>query len=209
MSGPVAILMGTGGFKGSTTQYNTAGSFTETIPQGALHLTIESTGASAGGGNGVNIAGNGAGGGGGAGGAYCLTVLNISPTNWNQTINVVVGTGGAVTTNGTASVVSSGTFSLTIMTANGGFAGNNAASQFFVGNGGSGQAATGGNTINTIGNSGGAGQLSGQGITRGPGGAGIAGINITGRSGGQGGSANAGSTTPSPGGDGIVFFSYT
>lgn len=179
-------------FSGQTNTYNTNGSFTETIPAGAVSVTIEAWGAS-GGGSGVNFPGHGAGSGG-----YSKTILALTPADFGKTLAVTVGVkggGGPSSGDGTAgtlSRVASGTKTITTMTGNGGGAGTAAA----VGAGGT---ASGGNTTNTTGNPGAA---SGD-----AGGAGIVGTNGTGAAGGA--SGNGLHPAGFDGGDGLVIFKYT
>ena len=190
----------TGSFSGVTHTYSSAGSSTETIPNGATTVTIEDWGGSGGGGPGGGPACAGKGGGGGGSGGYCKTVLNVSAAN-GQTMNFTVGTAGSASSgNGTASSVSSGSFALTTMTANGGSGGAAGA----VGTGGAAGTGSGGNTSNV---SGAAGTTAGPGVSGGAGGAGHVGTNGTGATGGGGGSV--GGQAGAPGGNGLVVFKYT
>lgn len=188
----------TGSFTPTTHTFSAAGSFTETIPQGATTATIEAWG-DGGAGNTGHGTGCGAtyGSGGGSGG-YCLTIVNVASAN-GQTIagnNGPGGVPGVSSGNGSGTTVSSGSFSLATMSAGGGKGG----APGLGGLGGAGGTASGGNTTNTSGN---AGANAGTGT----GGGGIAGINGTGNSGGGGG---LGATSPGDsGGVGKVIIKYT
>ena len=165
MSG--AILAGfvigtTGGAGAGVFDFSEPGSGVQVIPSGALGVTIEVWGA--GGGGGYGYLGEIAPGepevfpgGGGGGGGYSKTILVLTAPDALKTINYIVGTGGpggtAFAPNGEPggfSNVSSGTYTITPMTANGGNGGDSGqfASQ------GAGGTATGGNTTNTPGNGG-------------------------------------------------------
>jgi hypothetical protein len=194
------VSSATGSFTPVTSSYSTPGAATETVPVGASSVTIEVWGASAGGNKGSgSICAAVSGPGGGAGG-YARTVLNVASAA-GQTINLTVGTrGSALGGAGTASSVSTGTFSLTTMTGNGGAGGTSGG----AGTGGAGGTATGGNTANTTGGAGSNGENAGG---NGGGGAAVIGINGTGSAGGQGGLGAA--QTGSPGGNGLVIFKYT
>lgn len=182
-------------FSGSTSTYNTSGSFTDTIPSGALSVVIEMWGGSAGGGaghaGGVGAAG---GGGGGGSGGYSKTVLTLTAADWGKTLAVVIGAGIATST------ISAGTKALTTMTANGGTIGGTTTTSA-AGVGGAGGTASGGNTTNTTGN---AGANGASGIeTGGVGGAGIVGTNGTGPTGGHG------QNTISAGATGLAILKYS
>lgn len=182
-------------FTGLTNTYSTAGSFTETIPSGALAVTIEIGGSANGGGTG-HAGGIGAAGGGGGGGSggYCKTILTLTSADWGKTMAVFLATAP------TACTVSSGTKTITTMTANGGVIGASTSTNV-GGAGGAGGTASGGNTTNTTGNAGanGAGGVE----TGGAGGAGIVGVNLTGPTGGHGQNALTGGTL------GSIVFKYT
>jgi len=187
----------------TTRIYTTPGTATETIPAGVTSCTIEIFGGSAGGGNGTGSGGTFTGGGGGGSGGYSRTVVSVSGHS-TQTMQYTVGAAGTTNGSGGLSQVTSGTFTLTTLTANGGAAGG-VASPGVGGAGGAGGAATGGTAANTSGNAGTAGTQGSPG-TIGLGGAGLSGINYGGASGGNGGS---GLTAPLAGGVGAVVFSYT
>src|SRR5450631_1892233 len=123
-----------------THTYNAAGTYSDTIPAGASNVVIEDWGASGSGDVGTG-SGCGANSGQGAGsGAYARSSYTVSG-HAGQTISITVGTAGAPSGNaGTSSTVSSGTFSVTTMTAPGGQGGNNS-----TGTGLGGSIATGGN----------------------------------------------------------------
>lgn len=165
MSG--AILAGfvigtTGGAGAGVFDFSEPGSGLVTIPSGATGVTIQVWGAGGGGGYGYSgfIAPGEPEifpGGGGGGGGYSKTILVLSGGDALKTINYRVGTGGpggsAFSSNGEPggfSNVSSGSYIITTMTANGGNGGDSG--QFA--NQGAGGTATGGNTTNTAGNGG-------------------------------------------------------
>lgn len=182
--------------------YTTAGGFTETIPAGYSTATIESWGATARGGATFFNAGNGnfTGGGGSGSGGYCRTVKSVSGAG-GQTMNITVGAAGGLT--GGATIISSGTFSLTTMTAGGSTNGGDA-SAGVPGAGGAAGTASGGLTANTPGNAGQAGQTPAGGGGGGSGGAPIPGVNYAGNPG-------IGGSYPSavPGLPGIVSIVYS
>jgi hypothetical protein len=174
-----------GGFIPVTYSFNTAGSFTFTIPTGATTLTLEAWGPS-----GAGSTAGGGGGGGGSGG-YCKTIITVSGDG-GETINYTVGILGTTSSAATNSTVTSGTFSLTTITAG---AGGNASGS----TAGAAGTATGGTTTNTAGNAGVAGGSGGTG------GAPIFGTYGVGQPGGQG------LPTPYPafpGGNGLVVFHF-
>jgi hypothetical protein len=179
-------------FSGQTDTFNTAGTFTETIPSGASQVVIEVWGASGGGGGGQSATKPFTSGGGGGSGGYSRRTIAISSGNWGKTIHTVIGASGGDASAGAASTLSSGTFTMTTQNANGGGGGGT------NGGGGAGGTSSGG-TTNTSGNVGGPG-----GGGSGAGGAGIVGINGTGGSGGTG-NFNSGSV----GATGLAIFKYT
>ena len=135
------------GFAQVVHTYATGSGATETAPTGASNVKIEVWGASGASGEG----GNTSPGGGAAGGGYSVTNTSISG---GQTLTYTVGVGGvggAITPSnpGTASSCSSGTKTITTMTANGGSG--------YTGNATSGSStggtASGGTTSNTSGGS--------------------------------------------------------
>lgn len=176
-------------------QYDT-GSGVETAPAGATAVTIAVWGAGGSGGGVDRWDTEGADG--GAAGAYCSSSYPIAP---GQTINYVVGAGASNTAGGTSSVTS-GTKTITTMTANGGGASTTVSST-----------ATGG----TIENVAGAGGSEHSDVSGGNGGTAtwrtIGGINQGHGKGGFGrtGTANPpGVTLPGlAGGNGCVVFYYT
>jgi len=127
--------------------YTSGSGATETIPVGATNVIIEVWG-SGGGGAGQQGAGSliHDGGGGGAAG-YCRTSKTLTSANWGQTLHYTVGAQSIVTGNGNASSASSGTLSITTMTANGG-------SGTTTNAGGAGGTASGGTAANVTGNAG-------------------------------------------------------
>lgn len=189
----------TGGFNPTTNTYSTPGTFTETIPTGATTLEIEGAGGSGGGGNGSGSGCGAHGGGGGGGPGYNKTILNVSAFN-GQTISVTIGAGGSTAGAGVATVIASGTFSLTTMTANGGSPGVSGG----LGTGGAGGTATGGNTTNTTGAT---GSIGGAGNAGGAGGTGHIGDFLTASNGGTGG--NDATHNGAAGGTGKAAFHYT
>jgi hypothetical protein len=201
-------LLNTGTSASQTTRiYTTAGAGLETIPTGYNTLTIEVWGGGGGGGlryiNGSIISG----GGGGGGGGYSRTTVSVTGLG-GDTINYLVGAVGVAATNaGGASTVSSGTLSLTTITANGGGLGGNASSGTVAGTGAAGGTATGGTVVNTTGNAGSAGQTNSGGQAGGGGGFGISGIYDGGGAGGKGGGFPLASAQN--GGGGIVVFNYS
>ena len=163
-------LMGSPGFTPFTQQFTTASSGTVTVPAGATGVVIEAIGAGGASGNSLtdncaNLYSPGAGGSGGL--ARSSTIACSS----GQTLNYTVGSPGSATT------VSSGTLTITTLTANSGNAGGPITGYSFLGctgtNGtnGAGGTASGGAT-NTTGN---AGSVSG--------GAGLVGTYATGADG--------------------------
>jgi hypothetical protein len=185
--------------------YTTPTTTFETIPSGYTNCLIEVGGSPAGGGEKfTNTGGNTAGGGGGGSGGYTRTNVSVAGQDGN-TIQYTVGAAGVFSLNGNPSSVSSGTFSLTTLTANGGLAGSNATSAASPGAGGAGGAATGG-TINTTGNAGNTGLPFSGGGTGGQGGVGVSGINYGGANGGRGEGIAAGSGGQGPG---FVVFQYS
>lgn len=203
MTGILNVLLADSAFIPVNHTYPTAGTFTETIPAGAHTMVIEASSPSGNGGTGISSGCTVAGGGGGAGNSYCKSSYALTSANWGQTVTVVVGTVGSSNT-----VISSGTFSITTLTAALGGAGGNSPGVGTGGTGGTGGAASGGTITNTTGNGGAAGQNSGAGGLGGAGGTGIAGTLTTGAAGGHGGSgsSNIGRTL---GVNGNAAFSYT
>lgn len=182
-------------FAATTNAYTTAGSGTETVPSGASNVVIEIWGGGGGGGGGD---GNITKGGGGGGAGYARSSYACSG---GQTIAYTVGAGGsnAGVNNGagfagTQSSASSGTLSITTMTAHGGAGGTGDGSA--NSNGGS---ASGGNQANATG---------GQGLSSGTGGSPTAGVySNTGASNGKGGNGNL--LTGVAGAAAMVSFHYT
>jgi hypothetical protein len=184
---------------------STLGAGVETVPSGANSVVIEVWGGGGDGGNGATATVGGCAlqrpGGGAGGGGYSRSSYACSA---GQTINYTVGAESG------ASTVSSGTLSVTTMTANGGGNGGNAVGGSPGSNGtaGTGGTASGGNQANTTGNSGAAGVPDCYG---GAGGAGITGSESgDGSPYGAGGSGGLG--TGSNGTDGqqgrVVFVFY-
>lgn len=185
----------TGSFTPTTHTYTTPGAGVETIPVGASYMSIEAFGAPGAGDQGDGTGCGAMYGAAGASGGYSYSALiPVSAAN-GQTIDYVVGTlGNANQGSGTLSKVSSGTFTLTTMTANGGAGAVDPT-------GGAGGTASGGNTTNTTGNAGQNRHLSGNG------GAGISGVNANGHAGGSGGLGATGPGSPGTG-NGVVCFKF-
>jgi alpha-tubulin suppressor-like RCC1 family protein len=200
----IGVVENEGSFPDIST-YVVPGTFTETIPQGMSGAFFEAWGAGGRGGDGYTTL---RGGGGGSGG-YCRTAANVL-FQVGKTANVVIGLaagaggGGAGEPGGNTSV-SSLTYTLSRMTANGGFGGSYNASGSPPPNngaGGIGGPAAGGTDVNTTGSIG----TSGSG--GGAGGVAIAGRNAVGYgTGGQGSTGNSG-TGGGAGANGAVIITY-
>lgn len=181
----VKLLSTTGsGFEPVTHLYS-SGSGTETIPPGATTLTVEVFGASGAGGNEwtdnqVFPPATAPGTGGGSGG-LSRSVFNVSGKG-GETLAYSVGAPGSATT------VSSGTFSLSTMTANSGGGGTSASSP-----GGTAGTASGGTAVNVSGTAGGWAA----------GGSGVVGLYASGAPGGYGGIPLG-----APGSNGLIVFRY-
>lgn len=183
-----------GGFTAFTQQITAAGTGTITVPSGATSVVIEAIGAS--GNSGAELTDNCANtyfpGDGGSGG---LARSASIPCSGGQTLNYTVGNPGSATT------VSSGTLSITTLTANSGGNGGAVTGYSFLGctgtngNAGVGGTASGGST-NITGNAGGTGGVGG-------GGAGLVGTYATGANG-----ASAG-FSPYTGGAGKISLRWT
>ena len=138
-------------FSPTTVQYISAGTFTETVPAGATHVSIECWAGSGSGGGGASGGPHGGGGGGGAG--YCRS--NSLSCVGGQTLSIVVGAGGgpaAVDTNGNPganTVISSGTMTITTMTAGRGLGGNKGTSTAGGAANSGNVASSGGNAVNS------------------------------------------------------------
>jgi hypothetical protein len=200
-------LLNTGTASGVTTRVNvTPGSFTETVPTGFNTLTIEVWGGSGGGGARFISGSIIAGGGGGGSGGYSRTTVSVTGLG-GDTLNYTVGVAGVgAGINGGNSSVSSGTLSITTLTANGGATGSAATAANHAGAGGLGGTATGGTVVNTSGNTGGAGVNNAGGGDGGVGAFGIPGIFSGGASGGSGAGIVIVNVN---GGVGVVVFSYS
>src|SRR5487761_2727078 len=168
----------------TTVPYNTAGTYTFTVPAGVTSVKVEAWGAGAGGWGGV---------GGGGGGAYAGNfALPVTPGN---TYTITVGAGGSPTNGGGPS-----SFDILVV-ADGGGNGPDNTNGGLVANstGAAGLVWAGGNGVLGSGNGGGGG-----GGSAGAGGAaGIAGNGTAGAAGGAGGnSGSGGNAGNSPGGGG-------
>lgn len=167
----------------ATTLFNTGGSFTYTIPTGKSQIFIELWGDTGFGGH-----GNGTDpGGGGGSGCYCKSAYSITG-HAGQTISISLTGGG---TQGGMSTVTSGSFTVTSMSAPGGLGGAVGA---FGAPGAGGTGESGGNLINMDGNTG------GDTLSSATAGFAIAGTYANGNSGGRG--VNS-ATTNQPGKPGI------
>lgn len=100
-----------GGYSGPNATVYASGSGTFTIPSGITRLKVTVIGGGGGGGNRTD------GGGGGGGGAAIKWLTSVTPGN---TLAYAVGAGGAVDNTGSTSSVSSGTQSITTISATGG-----------------------------------------------------------------------------------------
>jgi hypothetical protein len=188
---------------GSVTHTYTSGSgATETVPANASTVVIEVFGAGGGGGGGASGCGGSGGGGGGSGGYSRSSYACSGGKTLIYTAPSTGASGGTVNSGGNtgaSSSVSSGTLSITTMTAAGGTGGGSGSA---TGAGGGGGAASGGNVVNTTGNAG----TAHSGGSGGAGGVAVVGVNGSGTSGGRGGAGGAGGAT---GGSGTVVFTYT
>lgn len=202
----ITTLLNTGSSANQVTRvYQTPGSGVETIPTGYTTCTIEVWGGSGGGGTSFTSGPNTGGGGGGASGAYSRTQVTVTGLG-GDTLNYTVGAAGVLGLgNGGDSSVSSGTLSITTLTAHGGPTGGNASGVNSPGAGGTAPTATGGTAANISGNAGSPGQPSTGSGRGGIGGFGIPGVFDGGNGGGHGnGLVVAGQN----GGTGIVVFNY-
>lgn len=187
-----------GGLAGPVLHKYTTGSGTEVVPNGSSTVTIEVWGG--GGGGGAGGAGcTGANGDGGGSGAYTTITLAVVP---GQTLNYSVGLGGAKGSfpngfgfPGTDSTVTSGTMTITTLTAPHGLGTSNGSP------GAGGAIGTGGST-NLPGNAGTLGTATGAG------GAAVSGIYDSAGGGGNGGTAGVG-VSGTPGNPGECLFRYS
>jgi hypothetical protein len=192
-----STFYGKSNFTPFTQTYPTPGSFTETVPAGAVNVVIETWG---GGGIGGNGSGTGCGiadGGGAGAGGYCRSTYSCTS---GQTLNLVVGQGTTTVLAGTGSSVTSGTFSVTTMSAGVGTKGQNAT---LGGAGGAGGTATGGNVNNTPGTNGDAAGAGSGGA------AGTAGVNGGPAGAGGHGGSGASQLGRTNGGNGLILLRYT
>lgn len=190
---------------GVTHTYTTATTANETIPAGMSTCTIEVWGGSGrGGAHFLDGLGGNAGGGGGGSGGYARTVISVSG-HAGQTMQYTVGNAGTAGVPAGASTVSSGTFTITTMTANGGSLGGAAPNINTGGTGGAGGTASGGSAANTTGNAGSSGVNNAGGGAGGAGGTGLPGIYYGGNPGGQGASL----APAVDGGAGVIVFAYS
>lgn len=201
-----AMMSVTAGFIPVVVIHTSGSSATETIPNGAASCEVQAwaSGGYGGAGSGSGCASHG-GGGGGAGG-YSRCTFNVSAQN-TKTFTYTVGAAPTVAgTNGNNSTVSSGTFTISLITCNAGQGGANAPAT----SGGVGGTASNGNAgaVVTTGGSGTAGST----LSAGNGANGTAG-NVTGDGSPYGRGGNGGFTVTntglSAGGVGAVVFAYT
>jgi hypothetical protein len=147
-------------FSPITRTYAGVATLTETIPSGASQVVIEGWGPGGSGGRGYGQNGVGAGGGGGgAGGYFKKTIAGLTSADWNKTLAMA-----AQDTYPALASVSSGTYSLTTLTAYQGNPGAAATGPASPGAGGTGGTATNGDT-NTTGGNGSAGTAAPVGGT--------------------------------------------
>lgn len=183
-----------------TYTYTDQAATTNTIPSGSVQVAIESWAQGGTGGSGSTVIRSGVpfpyGGGGGGAGGYFRKTLAISPANWGETIAI------SSTENLAAVTVSSGTFSMTTLTANPG-ANGTAAVEAVPGDGGAGGTATNGD-VNTTGNTGGNGGSNEPGI----GATGTTGVN-GGPYGAGGNGGNGSGSVGETGQPGAVILHYT
>jgi hypothetical protein len=158
-------------------------SSTFTVPEGITRILVEVWGAGGGGGYPSSPSGygcRGAGGGGGSGG-YSKRILDVVP---GQVFSIVIGAGGSPVQKGDDSSVTDTSGTITPVIAGGGKGGNNGTSSTFDSIGGAGGIGGSGETLN--GNNGGKGGDSGP----------IPFGGCMSASGGHGGSAVVGTTSP-------------
>jgi hypothetical protein len=190
----VFAALGTTSYKSE--YYNVAATYTETIPTGAVTVTIEVFGGSGNGGAGNGGSCTGRGGGGGGSGGYAKSTYNVAGKG-GQTMTVYVGSIG-----GNSNVIS-GTFTMTAMGTGGGQPGGAASGGVAGAGGAAGSTGVGGTVTNSAGNPGSAGQ---SGAIGGAGGAGVTGTYASGLAGGAG--ASYGSQPVGSGHSGVVIFHY-
>jgi hypothetical protein len=191
--------------------YSTAQSLSEVILQGASNLVIEGWGGCGAGGGGFSKVVGGetqeSGGGGGGPGGYFRSSFALTSVNWGQTISAIIGAGCTPSQGiGQATVISSGTFSLSTMTGGGGLHGGNAPSVTVGGTGSASGSGSGGNQANLTGGTGTNGQNNAAGGAFGIGGTGVTGVHGTGPNGGNG---STGFIPGNTGRDGMAIFYYT
>lgn len=196
---PFAVMRKRRGFTPVLVTYTSGTSVTETAPAGATNVVVEVWGGGGGGHRGDSAPTQGFSG--GAAG-YSRTSMAISG---GQTLIYTVGPGGkgqdaTASVNGTASTVSSGTATITTMTANGGGRATGILSGFGIA--GTGGAATGGTVVNTTGT---AGDQTGSNIAAPVG----VNANLTGTNGAGGAGSVSNVVDATAGGSGMVAFYYT
>lgn len=168
----------------------------ETIPDYASQVVIEGWGGGASGGAAYGAIDDSWGGGGGGAGGYFKKTITLTSAAWGKTINVSA-------THAAENIsVTSGTFSLSTLTADTGGTGGNASSGH-GGTGGSGGGASGGD-VNTTGGSGSSGSFNNLGT----GGGAVTGV-YAGPYGNGGSGALYGGEGAGSGGNGGVNFHYT
>jgi len=196
---------------GQSQTFNTAGTYSFTVPAGVTSITVQAWG---GGGGGAGDASSGnIGNGGGGGGAYAkVNIYSVTPGTSYQ---VIVGAGGSagIATDGPGGAAGNSTFNTSICVAAGGLGGQVNAGGGTGGSGGLSASSTG--DVRNNGGNGATGNSSAGGIGGGGGGSagtaaiGNAGNNATGGAavtgggaGGNGGSNSVGLSGSAPGGGG-------
>ncbi len=196
MSGDAHMMLDSPTLSSMQVLLTTGGSGTHTIPSGYATGVFEVWGATGAGGRGYPAGSTQ--GGGGASGSYCRSSFAVSSAG-GQTVNYTVGT----EPEGSSSI-SSGTFSLTTMSAPGGGTGGAATISSGGAGGGAGVAGTGGTAANLAGNGGDSGNGPSSGTATGAGGLGVSGIYATGPEGPTGNFQNS----LAAGLDGQISFTY-
>lgn len=182
MSAEFCILMDAPALQAQTRPYSASGS--DTIPSGYSTVVLEAFGATGSGG-----AGDPAGttqGGGGASGSYARSSYSVVGSG-GETIDFSIGAAPGGTT-----TISSGTFSITTLTAPGGNSGGNATLTTGGAGGTPGASGSGGTEANDSGNSGQTGNSPTHSSNLGAGGIGVTGSYATGPTGQSGAFSSSG-----------------
>ncbi|MGW9067006.1 glycine-rich domain-containing protein [Achromobacter animicus] len=202
--------------------YNTAGSYTWSVPSGVTRVRVIVSGGGGGGGGAVGNPGKGAVGGGGGGGATSVKLVNLAGAG---TVSVTVGAGGAGGIANNAGVAGAASSFGAFTSASGGLGGQQGVDE--SGAGGGGAATSPGSDFSVVGGAGVSGRIrDGVYAMAGVGGASLLGdcfssVNVTGASnaglnggvgangaGGGGGAAYGATATGGKGGDGIVVIEW-